>query len=248
MKILHTWSGGKDSTLAAFLHLVRGDEVIMVCAIPYFTDDIPLLPRENIDFIYEKKYYFEKLGAKVYIIQGMNYVDYCLKPLTRGPFKGLCAGYPLFMPGKCGFMREAKKNPVDNFVKNISSDYVFSISYTADENKRVLRGGAVSLLRELGYTQDKVYKDARELNLLSPHYENATRDGCLLCPNGKCSERYKFFNQYNGTFDMLYDLQEKIFQQRSDIYPLRGKHFFIEDSKFISPNGSKISLFGPTIN
>lgn len=30
--------------------------------------------------------------------------------------------------------------------------------------------------------------------------------------------------------------------------PLRDKHYFIEDEKFISPNGSKISIFGKTIN
>lgn len=248
MKVLQTWSGGKDSTLSAFLHLERGDEVILVCSIPYFNDDIPLLPQENIDFIYDKKHYFEKLGAQVYIIRGVSYFEYCLRSITRGPRIGLCNGYPLFIARKCGFMRDAKKYPIDKFMKNISSEYICSISYTADEEKRILRGNTISLLRELCYTQEQVFKYARDLNLLSPHYENANRDGCLLCPNGKCSERHKFFNQYKGTFDMVYDLQDKIFQQRPDIYPLREKHYFIEDSKFISPNGSKISMFGPTIN
>lgn len=69
MKVLQSWSGGKDSTLSAYLHLERGDEVTLVCSIPYFNKDIPLIGNDMLQFIYDKKYYFERLGAKVPIVR-----------------------------------------------------------------------------------------------------------------------------------------------------------------------------------
>lgn len=248
MRVIQAWSGGKDSTLSAYLHIERGDDVTLVCSVPYFNENIPLIGKDMLDFIYDKKYYFERLGAKVHIIRGMSYFDFCTNKITRGIRKGLLRGYPIPITGKCGFMSVAKKIPINNFLKNNAFCYdKMSISYTSEENRGALKENQMSLLKELGYTQEKVLKNALELNLLAPHYEKAKRDGCLLCYNAKTCERHKWFNENKGAFDLLYSLQEDIYNSRPDIYPLRNKHFFIEDSKFISPNGSNICMFGASI-
>lgn len=248
MDIVQCWSGGKDSTLSAYLHLKQGDNVTLVCCIPYFKDDIPLLPKSQLDFLYEKKYYFEKLGANVVFLRGMSYWDYCMRSITRGANVGKLVGYPLFMKGKCGFMRECKKIPVDKFLNTLPNHIITDISYTVDEVRGDLLNNQMSLLRDFGLSQKDVFKSCLSLGLLSPLYEKKKRDGCLLCPHGSCSERYKLFEDYPQTFDILYQLQANIKESRPNIYPLRKKHYFIEDEYFVSPNGSKISLFGKTIN
>lgn len=52
------WSGGKDSTCAVHKHLERGDRLKIVCYVPYFTDDIPLINKEHFDFINYQANYF----------------------------------------------------------------------------------------------------------------------------------------------------------------------------------------------
>ena len=77
----------------------------------------------------------------------------------------------------------------------------------------------------------------------------------MLCPHGASSERVRWFADYAefNAKERLYDLQCVLRDNArkngvKEYYPLWGKHYFIENVDFISPNGSKISMFGDTIN
>ena len=82
------WSGGKDSTATVLLHLERGDKVKAVCYIPMFTKEIPLILKDHYQFILNTADYFRSLGAEVYIVTGITYVEYVLRRATRGKNKG----------------------------------------------------------------------------------------------------------------------------------------------------------------
>ena len=55
------------------LHIERGDTVKAVCYIPMFTKDIPLIMKEQYQFILNTADYFRSLGAEVFIVSGMTY-------------------------------------------------------------------------------------------------------------------------------------------------------------------------------
>ena len=93
------------------------------------------------------------------------------------------------------------------------------------------------------------------IQFFTPSYEYGLRDGCMLCPHGASSERVRWFADYAefNAKERLYDLQCVLRDNArkngvKEYYPLWGKHYFIENVDFISPNGSKISMFGDTIN
>ena len=72
------WSGGKDSTCVTYKRIEKGDKVKAVCYVPYFTEDIPLINKEHFEFILRQKETFEKMGAEVFLAEGITYWDYCL--------------------------------------------------------------------------------------------------------------------------------------------------------------------------
>lgn len=257
-KIVQLWSGGKDSTCAGFLHLQRGDEVHFVCFIPYFDDDIPMIPRVVFDFLYRTADFFRSFGAIVTFVKGsMSYYDYCTKLLVKGFRKGSYQSYPCINRGQCGYNRDCKSKACSDYANTLIYDYK-DISICADEvgrKKLNIEKKEISILIELGYTQRDSYNFCRKNNLLSPSYEFGLRDGCMLCPHGASSERVRWFSDYAeyNAKERLYDLQCKLRDNArqngvKEFYPLRGKHYFIENADFISPNGSKISMFGDTIN
>ena len=76
------WSGGKDSTCSALLHIKRGDKVKIVSYIPMFTDEIPLILKDHYNFIMNKlrpqreKYKLGFPAIGLYCIQGSNDFTY----------------------------------------------------------------------------------------------------------------------------------------------------------------------------
>lgn len=179
------WSGGKDSTCAAVLHLERGDLLKCVCYVPMFDEEIPLITREHFDFINSAKEKLESMGGEVYIINGKTYVDYVLTRTRRGKFAGLIYGFPAPMTGMCGFQRDSKTKAVTSF--DVGYYEYISLGIAADETARLsqLNENKRSILVELGITEAQTYDIIKPLGLLSPHYASHTRDGCALCYNAK---------------------------------------------------------------
>lgn len=95
----------------------------------------------------------------------------------------------------------------------------------------------------------------KKRKILSPTYKRKKRDGCTLCPNAKSAERLKWFEDYKeyGAKERLIELQRILIadskkHSTKEFYPLRNYHYFIENEEFVSPSGSKIFMFGDTIN
>lgn len=223
-----SWSGGKDSTCAVMLHLIRGDTVKAVCYIPMFTEDIPLISKEHYRFILNTAERFREMGAEVHIVSGITYWDFCHKRSSRGKYKGRAFGFPCFLAGKCDFQKESKTKTLTAL--NIGEYDYQDIGIAFDEAKRQgqLTDRLRSILVEMEYTEEMAWDYCREKNLLSPHYNHAKRDGCALCPNAKKEERTRWFADYPEAVPLVIELQEFVKKERPGKTPLRNHEWFID--------------------
>ena len=224
-----SWSGGKDSSCAVMKHLELGHKVKAVCYIPMFTEEIPFICKNHYEFILRTADKFRALGAEVHIVTGETYFHFVLRRSSRGKFKGRMFGFPLFQSGKCGFKRDSKIKALDAL--DIGYYDYEDIGIAADE---VARHGQLtekkrSILCELGITE----QDAKEYDILhdilSPHYDYNTRDGCALCPNAKVAERERWFNDYPEAIPLVLYLQQEIKRERPNLFPLREHRWFLEN-------------------
>lgn len=222
------WSGGKDSTCATMLHLERGDHVKAVCYIPMFTKEIPLLTKRHHEFILKTSEDFCKDGAEIYWAKGMTYWEYVTHRALSGKNKGEIFGFPCFKTGQCGFKRDSKLKAVQAVDVGFY-DYE-SIGITADETKRFaqLNENKRSILIELGYTESLCSTYCYIKKRLSPHYEYASRDGCVLCPNAKERARQIWYTDYPQAKEMLISLQDYVKIEKPGFYPLRNHQWFID--------------------
>lgn len=221
-------SGGKDSTCAAFLHLERGDTVKAVCYIPFFTEEIPLLTKRHYEFILALSERLKKEGAEVFAARGMTYTEYVMHIATRGKFKGKPFGFPCFKRSQCGFKRDSKEKAIRAIDVGFF-DYE-SVGIAADEPARfgILSDKKRSILVETGKTERFCNRFCYKRGVLSPHYEYAKRDGCVLCPNASELERNIWFQDYPQAKQQLIALQEFVKRSKPGFYPLRGKQWFID--------------------
>lgn len=223
------WSGGKDSTTSVICHLNRGDAVKVVCYVPMFTKDIPLISFEHYAHLKRTAEYFVNRGAVVFWAQGVTYWDWVLHRSSRGKFKGRIFGWPVASRGKCGFKRDSKLKALNGVVVG-AYDYE-DIGIAADETDRFgsLDEKHRSILVELGYTEAVCLDYVSKMGMLSPHYENSNRDGCVLCPFSKDRERDVWFSDYPEARELVKELQRLVLLERPDIRPLKGYKLFIED-------------------
>lgn len=222
------WSGGKDSTCAVLKHLENGDTVKVVCYVPMFTENIPLIGRKHYAFILNAAEIFRAMGAEVYMVSGITYCDQVRRRSTRGKYKGRIMGFPFFKRGWCHFKRDSK-------VKALATADVGPYDYevvgiAADETARhaQLKGSIRSTLYEQGITEKDATEFCRSMGLLSPHYDTRNRDGCALCPFANEEERHQWFQDYPEAVPILVDLQNFVRQERADNTPLRGHKWFID--------------------
>lgn len=225
------WSGGKDSTCATYKHLEQGDKVKAVCYIPYFTDNIPLINKEHLEFILRQKEQFEKNGAKVFLAKGITYWDYCFLISKTGKFKGQVKGYPYI--GFCGFRRDSKIKAVSTC--NVGEFDYLDLAIAFDEKNRhsQLNEYVRSILVEKEITEQMAKKFCLEQNAYSPHYKYSKRDGCVLCFNAKQSELKQWFDDYPEARKKVIELQEKLkplLVGRKNEFPLRKYRYFIDDN------------------
>ena len=223
-----SWSGGKDSTCAVMLHLLRGDTVKAVCYIPMFTDTIPLLLKDHYEHILRTADKFRAMGAKVHIVSGMTYYDFVHKRSTRGKFKGRAFGFPPFVKRRCSFKRDSKIKALQE-VDVGYYDYE-DIGIAADETERQnqLNDRKRSILCELGISEREAARCCKAMGMYSPHYALFKRDGCTLCPHAKASERALWFEQYPDAIPIVIELQEFVKAERPEMTPLRNYQWFID--------------------
>ena len=222
------WSGGKDSTCAVMKHLERGDVVKVVCYIPMFTADIPLIGKAHYQFILDTAETFRAMGADVYLVNGRSYCEQVRRRSSRGKFKGRILGFPLFKRGLCHFKRDSKIKALT--MLDIGPYDYEDVGIAADETTRhaQLRGPLRSILFEQGITEMDAAEFCRARGLLSPHYETCTRDGCVLCPFASEDERERWYQDYPEAVPILLDLQEFVRKERPENTPLRGHKWFID--------------------
>ena len=150
----------------------------------------------HIDFVKNKaKPLFESWGYEVHILHSdKDYLD-CFyhridKPRKHIEHKGKFSGFPA--NGLCAIKRDCKIRQLNNFYKNIISDYRQYVGMAIDEPKRLESlhkdNTKISLLEKYGYTEQMAYELCREYDLLSPCYELSERGGCWFCPNAKLAE------------------------------------------------------------
>jgi hypothetical protein len=223
------WSGGKDSTCGAYKRLYRGDLLKLVCYIPRFTEDIPLINKEHYEFILGQADKFTQIGGQVYFPKGITYYDYCLSICKSGINKGQVKGYPYI--NSCGFRRDSKIKAVSECEVG-EFDYLdLAIAYDEKDRQGQLNDKVRSILVEEKITEKQAEKFCIEHNAYSPHYKYSKRDGCALCFNAKPIERYIWLNDYPQAQDKLLELQNilnPLLVGRKNEYPLRGYKHFIE--------------------
>lgn len=223
------WSGGKDSTCAAHLRILRGEKIKMVCYVPMFTSEIPLLLKDHYEWILSTANLFRNLGAQVDIVTGMTYFEYVTHIAKKGKYKGKMFGFPCYITGACGFKRDSKVKALDSI--DIGYYDYEDIGIAADEVKRhgQLSPFKRSILVEEGITEAEAFEYCKRNNILSPVYKTKKRDGCTLCPNAKDEERQAWYRDYPEAVPILMNLQRIVNIYRPENKPLRGKKWFIEE-------------------
>lgn len=222
------WSGGKDSTCAVLKHIERGNKVKVVCYVPMFTKEIPLILIDHYEHILRTAQYFKDLGAEVHIVTGMVYWDYVTHIAKTGKYKGMIFGFPCFIRGQCGFKRDSKEKAIKNCDVG-SYDYTdIGIAYDETDRHKQLSDIKRSILVEEKITEAEATTICWRHNVLSPIYTRTGRDGCVLCPNAKASEREQWFKDFPGVRDKLIELQNIVKANRPDRFPLRNYKWFIE--------------------
>lgn len=222
-----SWSGGKDSTCAVMLHLLRGDTVKAVCYIPMFTEEIPLITKDHYQFILDTAERFRVMGADVHIVNGMTYWDFVTHRKSKGPYKGEIMGFPLFVTRMCKF-RDQSKLPALKINMGIFDYEDIGIAFDETERHSQLTTELRSILVEMEYTEKMAWDFCREQNLLSPHYKHAHRDGCALCPHAKKEERNRWFSDFPEAVPLVIELQEFVKKERPGTTPLRNYEWFID--------------------
>lgn len=227
-----SWSGGKDSTAALFLHLTKTDhQVHAVCFVPMLTEKIPLIMPNHYDFILKTAEHFKSMGAEISIVHGETYYQHTHRTITKGKHKGMKMGIGLGF-GFCLF-RDYQK--IRNGICSVKFDYDFEdVGIAADEKKRLsqLTGIKRSILYEYGITERGAFEICAQNKILSPHYMSANnRDGCAICPNGKPNEFLKYIAAYPEAVPVLLEIEEFCKKERPGNAPYRNYQWFSDRMK-----------------
>ncbi|MBO5338471.1 MAG: hypothetical protein J6A96_02090 [Clostridia bacterium] len=221
------WSGGKDSTCASLLHILRGDKAKLVCYIPMFTKEIPLITKKHYEFITNTAEYFRTLGADVYIVSGMTYYDFVSHKRTRGKDKGKAMGFPLYIEKMCSFKNYSKISAIKKCDVGFYDYEDVGIAFDEPNRQGQLNDFKRSILVEEQYTELMAKQKCVEYNILSPHYENDTRDGCALCPHAPIKRREQWFIDYPEAIPLVIELQNLVKRECPERVPLRNKQWFL---------------------
>lgn len=222
-----SWSGGKDSTCAVLIHLNLGHKVKVVCYVPMFTNEIPLLLKNHYEHIQNTAELFRKMGAEVHIVSGMTYWEYVTHVSKKGKYKGMIFGFPSFKRGICGFKRDSKLKALQNVDVGHFDYEDIGIAFDEVARHSQLNDQKRSILCELRITESDALKFCNDNGVLSPIYGLLTRDGCTLCPHASEKERELWFSDYPEAVPLVIELQEIVKRKRPEQSPLRGYKWFL---------------------
>lgn len=222
-----SWSGGKDSTAAVLLHLRRGDQCKVVCYIPFFDIDTPLIRKDHYAHILKTADLFRKQGAHVWIVHGQTYVDYFYRRSSRGKYKGRMFCWPCIKRGACGFKRDSKEKALDQLDVGPYDYQDIGIAFDEKDRQAQLDNTRRSILVEMGLTEEDARKLCEDVSALSPIYNTTTRDGCALCPHAKAAEREQWLSENPHVIPAILEMQRIAAVERPGQYPLRNHKNFI---------------------
>lgn len=212
-RYIASFSGGKDS-VATIILAKENKELLdtIIFSEVMFDKDVSEEFQEHIDFIRNQcKPLFESWGYKFEILRAeKTYMDCFNHIVTRGPRKGMRAGFP--MAGKCSINRDCKLKPIKDYLKNQKEEIVQYIGIAADEPKRLKRldgTNKISLLAKYGYTEELATELCKEYNLLSPIYNFARRGGCWFCPYARNEELKNFRNKHKEIWERFLELENE---------------------------------------
>lgn len=197
MLYFQSWSGGKDSTASIILeHIYDLPQSKIIMSEVMFdrkrniSGELP----EHMEWVRGMAIpLFRSWGYEVEILRAdKDYLDLFYHITTKskllernGTFRGFLIG------GKCKANNDLKTKPLDDFIKNISDDFIHYVGIAADETERLKRlngTNKVSLLAKYGYTEQLAYNLCKKFNLLSPVYGFTKRGGCWFCPSASIKE------------------------------------------------------------
>lgn len=226
-----SWSGGKDSTAAMFLHLCEGHSVHAVCFVPLLTPEIPLIMPEHYAFIINTADRFRSMGAVVDIVHGDTYYDHVHRIITRGIHKGLPMGIGLGI-GFCLFRDYSK---IRAGILSVKFDFDYEdIGIAFDEHKRKaqLISPKMSILCDKKITERQAFEICLEHDILSPiYYGTARRDGCAICPNCKTQDFLSWVRAYPDSVSVLLEIEDFCKKYRPNNSPYRNGVWFSDRLK-----------------
>lgn len=222
-----SWSGGKDSTCSVYLHTLKSHFCKIVCYIPMFTADIPLIQKSHFDFIISTSELFKSWGHEVYLVSGLSYFDYVTHISKKGKFKGQIFGFPCIKRGCCGFKRDSKLKSLLSCDVGFFDYEDIGIAFDEVSRSKILSDSKRSILFEQRVSESDAFRICSENNILSPIYKTSFRDGCVLCPFSKSFEREQWFLDFPDARKILLDLQYLVRSERPDRAPLPNYQYFL---------------------
>lgn len=211
------WSGGKDSTATIILAYLLGIHIdYIIFAEVMFSKTVSGENPKHIDFIMNKaKPLFESWGYKVVIVRSeKTYLDHFYhiieNPKKHLEHKGMQYGFAL--NGFCSIKRDLKLKPINDFLKALKEPCNIYEGICADELKRLEslhKTNNISLLEQLGYTEQMAYSLCQKYDLLSPTYGLTKRGGCWMCPWAKEAEFRAISQLYPEAWKKFVSLEDE---------------------------------------
>lgn len=232
MKYIASCSFGKDS-LAMILTIIKHglplDEVVY-CEV-MFDENISGEYPAHADFIHNKAIPVLEVcyGLKVRVLRAeTTYKQEFYRLRTKGRNVGTLTGFPtLWSPWCNGYL---KRKPIKAYHKEQADTLHEYVGIAADEPERLERllqkPNTSAPLADFGITEATALEMCRDAGLLSPIYENQSRNGCWFCHNARIGEMRQLFVEHPELWAELHQLQTDAwnsFTKRNSVFDLEER-------------------------
>lgn len=215
MLTFQSWSGGKDSTASIILEHIQGlppSKIIMSEVMFDKKRNISGVLPEHMEWVHNTAIpLFQSWGYEVEILRAdKDYLDLFYHVVSKSKIEERNGKYAGFLiGGMCKANSALKTNPISEFYKGLSDNYINYVGITADETKRLERlndSNKVSLLEKYGYTAQMAFDLCKEYGLISPIYDFSKRGGCWFCPNAIIKEYANVKSKHPELWEYLHQL------------------------------------------